>query len=357
MHLRRPLAQKLGIAAATLAIAAFGCNALTGIDDLIVGQTEAEFTSDGGDTSTIDSDGATSNPSPRDAEPLEDSAPPPPPPTCTCVPTPPQDWIGPLSVQSGSDEITSCPAGLIPVYAGGTAPVANPPCTPCKCAEPTNACAIDVTTSSGPGCGGSCGSVELKTEGCSNFKHCPTLAGVSTRVATVATDDGSCKASGGGRVTARWTERATACAFAIPPKDSCAAEESCAPESATTPDATVCIIQSGDVACPDGAYTERSVFYTDIDDTRSCSACACGAPQGTCKPGSARVYDDNGCTGTNRILEKNACPHYYLGLAQGSAKWVKAPEFEGSCTPQGGVVVDGGIEPKNATTLCCLKLP
>ena len=73
-----------------------------------------------------------------------------------------------------------------------------------------------------------------------------------------------------------WTGAAIGCApEAALERDGCANDEVCAPE----PDGegTLCVYREGEHACPDGDYDDRRVYFTELDDTRNCSACSCGS--------------------------------------------------------------------------------
>jgi hypothetical protein len=56
-------------------------------------------------------------------------------------------------------------------------------------------------------------------------------------------------------------------------RNGCGGGELCAPR--TPFDGVYCVARDGEHACPDGAYSERHVFYGGIDDDRACSDCEC----------------------------------------------------------------------------------
>ena len=48
-------------------------------------------------------------------------------------------------------------------------------------------------------------------------------------------------------------------------------------------DAELCIFNEGEHDCTAGDYSERSVFFAGVDDTRNCSQCECSqTPTATC---------------------------------------------------------------------------
>lgn len=62
----------------------------------------------------------------------------------------------------------------------------------------------------------------------------------------------------------------------------------CVPQPAAPYDSDVCIWAEGDLECPAG-FDDRTVYHSDFTDTRSCSACSCGGPSGSCEGQSIRV--------------------------------------------------------------------
>ncbi|KYF82866.1 hypothetical protein BE20_35895 [Sorangium cellulosum] len=103
-------------------------------------------------------------------------------------------------------------------------------------------------------------------------------------------------------------------------------------------------------------YSDRFVFYRDVIDDRTCSACTCtSVTPSTCE---ARVstYEDAACgqpVATTTVDGEGACvvPPSAMTLGSLSAEWlVNAP---GSCAPRGGELT--GTEPERVImTLCCL---
>jgi hypothetical protein len=120
-----------------------------------------------------------------------------------------------------------------------------------------------------------------------------------------------------------------------------------------------CIFHLGaDVACPAGAYTERSVFFSDIKDSRSCTACSCGLPTGiscatrisvfgpppgNCSGEPLRTFDtDDSCADLRSI-----------GAQEDGFQFVAGePAGEGSCAPSG--TESGEVTTENPFTACCI---
>ena len=120
-------------------------------------------------------------------------------------------------------------------------------------------------------------------------------------------------------------------------------------------DGGVCIFREGEHVCPAGSYSQRSLFYKGFDDSRDCSACLCGEPEGECK-GSVKSYDGGidspGCNDENEqweITETGTC-----GGVPSTSHWklVGSPTFTGSCGATGGEAM-GSLAPIEPVTICC----
>lgn len=125
---------------------------------------------------------------------------------------------------------------------------------------------------------------------------------------------------------------------------------------------SLCISQKGDDTslgqCPTG-YTVRYTFYKDADDTRACSACACGSPQGSSCSSLISVYTDSACS-TPALLDAitvsastSMCIDAEAGSPLGSKSATTPLYTPGTCPPSGGDET-GTLVPTNPTTFCCL---
>jgi hypothetical protein len=56
-----------------------------------------------------------------------------------------------------------------------------------------------------------------------------------------------------------------------------------------------CIYQQGDLECPD-SFPAKSTFWSDVEDTRSCSTCDCGAIA-SCDDADLMIYEAADCAG------------------------------------------------------------
>jgi hypothetical protein len=135
--------------------------------------------------------------------------------------------------------------------------------------------------------------------------------------------------------------------------DRCSWAENCLP---SVDPFLYCYRKAGDVACLGHEHTERIVVYTDYDDQRKCTDCACGPPQGSVCKGLVTVYEDSACmqpAGACMPDSSNpCCMDFPPGTALGS-KDVAPPAYHpGVCEPMGSTVV-GRITLIEPRTYCC----
>jgi hypothetical protein len=196
----------------------------------------------------------------------------------TCAREAPDGWLGPAVLFEG-DVPDDCPNAYDDELARGglSANADDADCDTCSCSPASPDCAANLRFSVGEddSCGGTVCETALSAS-CINWSP-SCLDGLST--AYLETEIGS----GGSGCTpsaqspslpdAEWDDPMLACGADGLERNGCAAGRVCAPP---LPDgAALCIVRSGDRACPSGAYSDRTVYYTDFDDNRSCSACEC----------------------------------------------------------------------------------
>jgi hypothetical protein len=122
----------------------------------------------------------------------------------------------------------------------------------------------------------------------------------------------------------------------------------------------VCVYNEGDVACPGpqhGPYTEKHVFYSNYQDTRSCSPCSCGSPAGSVCSSKVAIYADSSCGSVASYMvtvdsTKVVCHDLIAGAALGSKSAIPPTYVPGVCLPSGGPM--GATAPMDPTTLCCI---
>lgn len=125
---------------------------------------------------------------------------------------------------------------------------------------------------------------------------------------------------------------------------------------------TYCISQSGtadDVGpCP-SAYPKQRVFVANYTDTRVCSPCTCGPPEGSSCTSTISVYSDGACTTEIGTLTPNMPGLLCLDLPSGGSplgsKAATPPAYSpGSCEPSGGTTGTLTIDAPVAA-FCCSK--
>lgn len=126
----------------------------------------------------------------------------------------------------------------------------------------------------------------------------------------------------------------------------CEADETCVPPPPA--DADVCTVLEGDVSCPEGPYSDRSVVYGNVDDGRSCSpACACEG-SGTCGP-TLEIWDNEGCVGAaDTVIAFETCTNSPAASARYTTQL-----FSPGCEPNDPAPA-GTAEPSAPQTLCCV---
>jgi hypothetical protein len=115
----------------------------------------------------------------------------------------------------------------------------------------------------------------------------PGRAGLSAAVAVCSactcgpSNGGACPAAGGAKIVSApmFARIGIGCAGGPAATVGCTGTV-CQPRPAPPFAAGLCVHQAGDVACPAGPFTDRHVFFAGVNDTRGCTACACGPAAG-----------------------------------------------------------------------------
>jgi len=297
----------------------------------------------------------------------------------TCAPLPPAGgWEGPF-LFSLSPEGTAppCPAEApIVAYQGHDGLLDSPTsCGTCACSTPSGTCAPPLTlTASSTPCVDTSGMTAsfngpavwdgaCTAQGCiSPTPSCSQALSVQSLTAAplVLTEQGCMPTTVVAQDVsmAGWTNAALACRGMPTEGFGCSDPgQTCVP-AAVPPEFSLCIHHEGDVACP-SSYSDKHVVYAGVDDQRTCSACACGAPVGGTCTAALSVFKDGVCSvplfGTFPISSlKSSCVDLVpAGLPLGS-KTVTALAYQaGNCMPSGGEP-SGTVEAAFASTFCCL---
>jgi hypothetical protein len=304
--------------------------------------------------------------------------------TCigTCVPAKPDGWDDPQLLAIGTSLARpSCP-GVAPAviyegYAGLDTSLAS--CVACSCAPPVGSCALPatVTASTSAACPDD-GPDAILTAfdppthwdgGCTSEGAIPSGAPCgampcnrSLTIAPLAVHESACtpSASPGTMIHAiSWNTYAIACIGNA--AGSCAENGDFCAALEPVDGFRECIFHDGDVDCPSySAYTDRHVFYTSADDTRSCSACTCGSPVGSTCAAEVSVYTDSACSSLlfadAVTASATSCIDVPAGSMLGSKSAGPATYTPGSCPPSGGEPT-GSVAPVMPGTFCCLPSP
>ena len=286
-----------------------------------------------------------------------------------CVPRPPLGWSLPVLLWSGPElEAPECPAAWAGVmqYEGHADPIGPPKCPVCSCEPPTGACALPsfltantqtcIGTGPGPNFYDFSG-LDPDLMSCnSNNAVAPALGPRSLTFGPLTLTESECKPvttllpkSG----ATSWKTFVRACGFGV---SACAnAGALCVPTAEPPPGFSQCIYQPGQHECPSG-YPDRRVFYDEVSDSRQCSVCACGAPEGGDCSATIIAYKDALCAvlAAGRTIHlKGACSDISENAGLGSKMVLAAPKYEpGACEPSGGELT-GSLELKGPTTFCC----
>ncbi len=110
-------------------------------------------------------------------------------------------------------------------------------------------------------------------------------------------------------------------------------------------------------ACPEG-WTDRYTGWRDVSDTRACTACSCGAPEGASCKVRAKVYADDACIDEAGSLiipsnEDAKCVDLPVGTALGSQTAEILSYQEGTCTPSTSEIVGEAVTAR-PVTFCCV---
>lgn len=283
-----------------------------------------------------------------------------------CIPEAPADFEGPFLTFIGGNDPPGCggayadegPTGS----AGLVAPAAN--CSSCTCESSSNSCATFVNLEAN-------GNATCSAGGCTNAfnQACNELAvacltnETMTRVqASVPANAGACSPSAQDPDIdpPAFAQFAYSCApdDALEPTG-CGSEQLCAPDGPFN--GAYCVTREGAHECPAGSYSERRVFFGDVEDNRDCSACACDRD---CDYTVELFPDaDTTCTGAasatlsidspNELEEASNCAVAPVG-AGGTLRAAFSVTGGGTCAASGGQPV-GSATGSDPITFCCLE--
>lgn len=271
-------------------------------------------------------------------------------------------WTGPFRLEEGGS-VNPAPecAGAWGIdaqtyYDGLVAPAAN---CDCECGDAENVTCDETLTlyrkaNNGLSCvaAGVLDTYEL-SPGCNPINELD----MNTRwdLAVESPEGGSCDAiSEVDLPEVTFSTRYTLCAETAPAEGECVGDQQCTAES----DAPLCVSAPGDLACPgNGFAVKHLVVPDDVVDTRGCSACTCGDPEGSCTTTGIDLYDfDNACMpelfNAPIDLGSSGCVTSQARVFDAYYPDSAIPVANTSCDPS-PVFATGEVSTAEPVTLCC----
>jgi hypothetical protein len=143
--------------------------------------------------------------------------------------------------------------------------------------------------------------------------------------------------------------QATIATCRVPDTALACTEGICVPPTPEGFEAKWCIYQTGDLECTDANFPVKSSFWTEVEDTRSCTNCQCGTADQSCDGLELQVFGGPDCAGEPVALigSDNICT---AALGQSVAG-----DFgeDGGCPVTEAPVAQGTIMPTGPFTFCC----
>ena len=278
-----------------------------------------------------------------------------------CTAAAPPGWTGPIAVYLGApdDPAPTCASAWPSETTTFAGPVDAPPasCDACTCDPPTGgSCGLAATIVNDAL---QCFQIEstlmpAAADTCASFSTSDLNTGFRGQIPPI-TSPASCAPAGGAATLPppAWSQRAVVCSDAPVGLGCLGVGEVCAPRPAAPFGAKLCVEQVGDLDCPPGAYTQKTTLFGGADDTRSCSACACGNPGGATCSGTTTIFDGPGCV--NPLVDvphNNTCVQLSSAPSLSLSYRYKPGTPGGTCNASGGAPL-GNVTPKDPVTVCC----
>lgn len=252
-----------------------------------------------------------------------------------CFDPAPSGWLGPALVSRG-ETAAQCAHGSEVFTAFADLQDVTHTC-PCTCAPATGVtCSVTVTAFSDENCQNFDQAETFNSPGdCRHLDHDPQS---TTYTETANTSAASCAAGVGEPV--------------IPPVAWDTEVRGCGPLEGidTVPDGfEVCIHREGDEPCPDTFYTERSLLFTDVDDTRECMTdCSCGPVTTTDCQAFVQSYTGHTCN--ENVHETPQAPDCVFAFFDSTQLISWSPT--GACEPIDATAT-GTVTATGPVTVCC----
>jgi hypothetical protein len=279
----------------------------------------------------------------------------------SCAPAPPADWQGPLIVYENAAPAPppACPPEMAIARIDGHSgtPSGGVSCSKCGCGPVIGAtctATLDQFTDTG------CNTQPTSTGIDGTCKALTTAAGIVAIEVNTTAHDGTCVPTGGGATKddVAWPSAFRACGAPVLLSDGCDTNEVCVPNPQPPFNKQLCVLHAGSVPCP-APWTELHTAATDIDDTRTCSACTCskGATNVNCDGTVRYTASSPVCSGAAGADTKDLDLDCFPVVEGASVKLGLGGAITASggfCPKDGDSMPSGGVAPKDPTTICCI---
>jgi hypothetical protein len=275
-----------------------------------------------------------------------------------CVPAAPPGWTGPGAYYTGASIAPPCPGGYPTDSLDGESDVQNSPAM-CACAcgavQGAGCSTAGISYYQDAMCNGaSCGMDALPP----NFCVAAPCAAAAVIASPPIVQGGVCTPAAKTTIPqVSWSKAQRACTG--PVGGGCSSGMVCAPPVASPFAGTRCVYSAGAQACPGDYPNASTTTYGGVSDTRSCSACACGAPTGlSCTQPTLTMWSGTVCM----MLQLQSIPadglcHQLVNGGMNNTQSAEASSFSlqgnGSCAASGGTA-QGSLTPTQPSTVCCL---
>ncbi len=297
--------------------------------------------------------------------------------TCT-APVPAGGWLGPALLWLGASTATSpsCPTGYQTALDAHQGPTGTADTCICACTPSGQACSATGTFHVDQNCQATPGCTSVATSSTSNGACTPLPTNNCGTGGSFEVGGGAIPAPTGGACTATpsvatqgstpaWTTSARVCAASGPidspggcttPGDQCVPVS---PGAASGFSATLCVYQSGDLACPTDYPNNRQVVFSGEDgSSRGCGACTCttASPAGGSCAATITVFSNADCSGNTVPYNLGTACVGYNNQSPTDPMSVRASYTvtAGSCTVATQSQPTGSVVGTGPTTVCCL---
>jgi hypothetical protein len=124
----------------------------------------------------------------------------------------------------------------------------------------------------------------------------------------------------------------------------------CVPRAPAGFEDWLCIFSEGDLECPAGDYSEKTLLHSGVDDTRACGPCACDMPPVSSCTGTWELYDNDDCTGN--VVTTSPLSGCAVASNVGSIRLSFGSATE--CGVFEDTTATGAIAPTGEMTYCCM---